>query len=149
MDLVALVPADLSDLVAAYLQNRSQDLEQLKSALAAEDFATVLQMGERMYAVGNPYGFRQITTFGRQIREACALHDAVSIRQLVGHFEEYLGKVTIEVVPEPVPRIAWNQARPPWAKNDSRTSATPQPSDENDEEPGRQRQPGRQYGPPR
>lgn len=86
MDLVALVPADLSDLIAGFLQNRSQDIAKLKSALAAEDLAAALQVGERMFALGNPYGFRQITTFGRQIREACALHDDVSIRQVLGHY---------------------------------------------------------------
>jgi len=120
MDLVALVPADLSDLIAGFLQNRSQDIEKLKSALAAEDLAAAQQVGERMFALGNPYGFRQITTFGRQIREACALHDDVSIRQVLGHYEEYLGKVAITVVPEAVQRVPWNNgARPPWARGEN------------------------------
>ena len=150
MDLVALIPADLSDLITGYLANRSQDIQKLKSALAAEDLATVQQVGERMYALGNPYGFRQITTFGRLIREACAQHDDVSIRQVLAQYEEYLGKVTLTVVPEAVERVPWNHdARPPWARNE--TPPTPQRSEEKDngEEPGRQRQPGRQYGPPR
>jgi hypothetical protein len=137
MDLVALVPKDLSDLIDGFLQNRSQDIEKLKSALAAGDFATVQQVGERMYALGNPYGFRQITTFGRLIREACGRHDDVSIRQLLGQYEDYLGKVTLSIVAEPVERVAWNPARPPWAKDE----------DDRGEEPSDQRQ-RRQYGPP-
>src|ERR1700741_3747880 len=121
MDLVDLVPADLSDLIAGFLQNRSQDIAKLKRALAAEDLAAALQVGERMFALGNPYGFRQITTFGRQIREACALHDDVSIRQVLLHYEEYLGKVTIPVVPEAGQRVPWNKdARPPWARDENR-----------------------------
>lgn len=137
MDLVALVPKDLSDLIDGYLRNRSQDIEKLKSALAAGDFATVQQVGERMYALGNPYGFRQITTFGRLIREACGRHDDASIRQLLGQYADYLGKVTLTIVPEAVERVPWQSARPPWADEEK----------ERGEELNDQRQ-RRQYGPP-
>jgi hypothetical protein len=142
MDLVAFVPADLADLIAGYLQNRAQDIEKLKSALADGDFATLQRLGESMYALGNPYGFRQITTFGRLIREACAAHDDVSMRQVLLQYEDYLAKVSITVVPEAVQRVPWKSARPPWAMDENAPStSSPRSEDKNhDEESSDQRQ---------
>jgi hypothetical protein len=77
-----------------------------------------------MYALGNPYGFRQITTFGRQIREACAVQDDVSMKQVLEQCEDYLDKVKISIVPEPAERAVWKRRPPPAtaAKNDAGTS---------------------------
>jgi hypothetical protein len=124
MDLIALVPADLEDLLPVFLENRWQDVEKLRIALPAADFAVLQHLGERMYALGNPYGFRQITTFGRQIREACAVQHDVSIKRVLEQYEEYLDKVEISIVPEPAERAVWKRRSPPAAaaKNDAVTS---------------------------
>jgi hypothetical protein len=124
MDLIALVPADLEDLLPTFLENRWQDVEKLRIALPDADFALLQHLGERMYALGNPYGFRQITTFGRQIREACAVQDDVSIKQVLEQYEDYLDKVKISIVPEPAERAVWKRRPPPAtaAKNDAGTS---------------------------
>jgi hypothetical protein len=57
-----------------------------------------------MYALGNPYGFRQITTFGRFMREACAKKDRPAFQALIREYDSYLSKVTIVEVEAPVPR---------------------------------------------
>ena len=59
-----------------------------------------------MYALGNPYGFRQITTFGRFMREACANKDRPAVHALIHDYETYLSKVTIVEVEAPMPRSA-------------------------------------------
>jgi len=109
MDLVALIPSDLADLLPAYRENRARELELLRAALKDNDLATVQQLGEQMYGVGNPYGFRQVTTFGRMIREACAIKDKAALAQVLDQYAEYLGKVTITIVAEPVPRPRWKK----------------------------------------
>jgi hypothetical protein len=109
MDLVARVPADLADLIPVFLENRSRERERLRRALEEGDFAKAQHLGETMYALGNPYGFRQITTFGRQIREACAAKDAAKIEQVLEEYGDYLGKVTMTVVAEPVERVKWKK----------------------------------------
>ena len=109
MDTVALVPQDLADLIPVFLENRREELEQLRSALRDTDFGRLQHVGERMFALGNPYGFRQITTFGRQIREACSVQDDATIGDIVEQYRGYLAKVAISLVPAPVERVRWNE----------------------------------------
>src|SRR5438105_4224977 len=109
MDMVALVPQDLADLIPVFLENRREELERLGSALRDTDFARLQHVGERMFALGNPYGFRQITTFGRQIREACSVQDDAAIGGIIEQYRAYLAKVTISQVPAPVERVRWNE----------------------------------------
>jgi hypothetical protein len=106
MDAVAKVPRDIADLLPTFRVNRSHELADLKQALWDNDFATLQYLGERMYALGDPYGFRQITTFGRQIREACAERDLARMRIVVEQYEQYLQSVKITIVKEPVDRVA-------------------------------------------
>jgi hypothetical protein len=109
MDLSALVPADITDLVPTFLQNRALELERLRDALAEEHFGLLQHYGERMYALGNPYGFRQITTFGRKIREACVLQDLATIGPVLDQYAEYLNHVVVTVVPKPLDRAQWTE----------------------------------------
>ena len=106
MDAVAQVPRDIADLLPTFRVNRSHELADLKQALWDNDFATLQHLGERMYALGNPYGFRQITTFGREIREACAERDLARMRIVAEQYEQYLQSVKITIVKEPVDRVA-------------------------------------------
>jgi hypothetical protein len=98
LELTALVPKDIADLLAAFLPNRRADVAQLRAALAEEDWARVRAIAERMYALGNPYGFRQITTLGRLMRTACAQRDAVELQRLTGAYAQYLASVIVVVV---------------------------------------------------
>src|SRR5437660_1729362 len=105
MDTVALVPQDLADLIPVFLENRREEAEQLRSGLRDTDFGRLQHLAERMFALGNPYGFRQITTFGRQIREACSVQDHVTIGGIIEQYRAYLAKVAISLVPAPVERV--------------------------------------------
>ncbi len=107
MDLTAYVPQDITDLLSAFLPNRRADVGLLRQALAKDDWPRLQHLAERMYALGNPYGFRQITTIGRFMREACAKKDRRAFEALIRDYETYLSKVTIVEVeaPEaPLPR---------------------------------------------
>ena len=104
MDLTAHVPRDIVDLLSAFLPNRRADVGRLRAALAGRDWAQLQHLAERMYAVGNPYGFRQITTFGRLMREACAAQNEPELKHLIRAYAEYLDKVTVLEVDAPVAR---------------------------------------------
>ena len=115
MDLIAHVPRDLADLLPTFRQNRQQEVDSLKQALATADLQQIRELGERMYAVGNPYGFRQITTFGRQIRDACEAQDVGAIVNVIGQYETYLARVSVSVVDAAPTRVQWSVPQPPWA----------------------------------
>jgi hypothetical protein len=106
VDLTAHVPKDILDLLSAFLPNRRADVGRLRTALEHSDWAQLQHLAERLYAVGNPYGFRQITTFGRLMREACAEQDEAELEQLIRAYAEYLSKVMVVEVDTPVLRHA-------------------------------------------
>jgi hypothetical protein len=97
----------VADLIPGFLRNRQEEIGHLEEALASEDLAALVHLGERMYALGNPYGFRQITTFGRQLRDACAAQNLEPVGDLPDQYREYLSKVTIVQVDVPVIRSQW------------------------------------------
>jgi len=94
-ELIAYVHRDVIDLLSAFLPNRRAEVSQLRQALARNDWLRLRHIAERMYALGNPYGFRHITTLGRLMREACFIRDRVAIDGLTGDYDTYLAKVTI------------------------------------------------------
>jgi len=94
-ELIAYVHRDIIDLLSAFLPNRRAEVVQLRQALSKSDWVRLRQIAERMYALGNPYGFRHITTIGRAMREACIVRDRVAIDGLTADYETYLSKVTI------------------------------------------------------
>lgn len=104
MDLTAYVPQNIIDLLSTFLPNRRAEVGPLRQALEADDWVRLQHLAERMYALGNPYGFRQITTFGRFMREACANKDRPAVHALIHDYETYLSKVTIVEVEAPMPR---------------------------------------------
>ena len=129
MDLTAYVPKDMVDLLAAFLPNRRAEIKQLLRALASADWSELRQLAERMYALGNPYGFRQITTFGRFMREACARRDKATVAGLITEYAVYLSEVTIVEVDAPVTRHKLSAA--------SRRILLPRPPSEKRRRPGR------------
>lgn len=104
MDLIAYVQKDILDLLSGFLPNRRAEVGQLSNALAAKDWTKLQYLAERMYALGNPYGFRQITTFGRFMRQACASNDSPAMARLITEYATYLSAVTVVEVNAPVPR---------------------------------------------
>jgi hypothetical protein len=70
-ELIAYVHRDIIDLLSAFLPNRRAEVIQLRQALTRSDWVRLRQIAERMYALGNPYGFRHITTIGRAMRASC------------------------------------------------------------------------------
>jgi hypothetical protein len=101
MELIACVPKDLVDLLPAFLPHRQAEVIRLRAALAARDWARIRDVAERMLALGNPYGFRQITTFGRLMRKAGAEQNELALIDLIGAYADYLSKVAVIEVDVP------------------------------------------------
>ena len=74
MELIACVSKDMVDLLPSFMANRQAEVARLRAALVARDWARIQELAERLYALGNPYGSRQLTTFGRFMRQACFLN---------------------------------------------------------------------------
>lgn len=102
MNAKAHVTRDIADLVPQFLRSRHLEIESLRAGLATQDEARLVELGQRMYAVGNPYGFEYITTLGRHVMESGARRDFDAIRQLINQYADYLKTVEIVHIDRPV-----------------------------------------------
>ena len=103
----ANVTRDIADLVPQFLRSRQLEVESLCVALGSADQARLRLLGQRMRAVGDPYGFPEITALGRQIVDACALGDLEMVQALVVQYADYLR--TVEIVHVDVPAPTWRE----------------------------------------
>ena len=93
---VAKVPKDLVDLVPTFLKNRKADATALEHALEAQDMARIRELAERIYALGVPYGFRQLTTLGREIQDAAKARDVGTLRTSIKAYSDYVARVQVD-----------------------------------------------------
>jgi len=103
MELIACVSKDIVDLLPSFLANRQAEAARLRAALVAHDWARIRDLAERMCAVGNPYGFRQITTLGRFMRQACFEQNVQALMDLINAYTQYLSRVAVIEVEAPAP----------------------------------------------
>jgi hypothetical protein len=101
MELIACVSKDIVDLVPPFMANRQADVARLRSALIGRDWARIRDLAERMLAVGNPYGFRQVTIFGRFMRQACFEQNVQALMDLINAYALYLSRVAVIEVDVP------------------------------------------------
>ena len=93
--LTVTVAKDLADLIPVFFKNRQKELETLRTALAATDYAQLRQLGHRMKGVGNSYGFAKVSELGKRIEDGAKVSDAKSIDACIGEYADYLSKVQI------------------------------------------------------
>lgn len=91
----AVVPKDIADLVPVFLNNRKKELEALRIALAAQDFAQLRQLGHRMKGVGNSYGFSRVSDLGKSIEEGAASEDRAALDASIDEYANYLARVNV------------------------------------------------------
>jgi len=93
--LTVTVAKDLADLIPVFFKNRQKELEHLRAALAASDFAQLRQLGHRMKGVGNSYGFAKVSEIGKRIEDGAKGSDTASIDGCIGEYADYISKVQI------------------------------------------------------
>jgi PAS domain S-box-containing protein len=90
----AVVKANITDRVPAYLQNCRQDVIDIGDALDRVDFETVTRLGHNMSGSGGMYGFQDITDFGAAIQLAAESSDTAASHRWVGELSVYLNGIT-------------------------------------------------------
>lgn len=90
-----VVARELEALMPAFLANRRQEIDALRAALAAEDFAELRRIAHRMKGVGASYGLTRISEHGARIEDAARAPDRAALVAEVDAYAEYLGKVRI------------------------------------------------------
>ena len=97
---VAYVPEDLEPLIAGYLENRRNDVINIKSLLEKGDFQEAKRLAHSMKGSGGGYGFEKITELGAIMEKAAKVEDKSVILANIEELAVYLKTVRIEYVDE-------------------------------------------------
>ena len=90
---LAVVKANISDRIPAYLQNCRQNVIDIEDALDRVDFETVTILGHNMSGSGGMFGFQAITDIGAALQQAAESADTDASRKWVGELSSYLQSV--------------------------------------------------------
>jgi len=94
-----VIDAELEELIPGFLENRDQDVRDLRAALAEGDLETVRRLGHGMKGSGGGYGFDPISTLGRALEEAARDQRPDDAARRIEELADYLAR--LEVVYEP------------------------------------------------
>lgn len=86
---------DLADLIPSFLQNRKNELAELKTAQAKSDFEFVRRMSHTWKGICRPYGFVHLETLSKSLEEAGEREDATDVGSILLEMDTYLSKVRI------------------------------------------------------
>jgi HPt (histidine-containing phosphotransfer) domain-containing protein len=93
--LVVKVDPDLAELIPGFIQNRHDDIRQLKIAVEKGDMATARLIGHSMKGSGGGYGFYGITDIGGAMEIAAKNGKKDEVERLIGELSDYLDNVEI------------------------------------------------------
>ncbi len=89
------ISRDLEDIAPTFLENRRKDLQTLRVAVGASNFATLQTLGHRMKGDGGGYGFDHISEIGARLEHAAKQHDLPTIELCIVELEDFLNRVTV------------------------------------------------------
>lgn len=89
------ISRDLEDIAPIFLENKRKDLQTLRIAVYAQDFATLQTLGHRMKGDGGGYGFDHISEIGARLEHTAKQHDLPTIELCIVELEDFLNRVTV------------------------------------------------------
>ena len=93
-------PIEIADpfarrLIGKYLDNRRDDIDKLKQALADADFDTIRITGHNLYGSGSAYGLDDISWLGASIEKAADEKNGAKIEGLISELTHFLQKLRV------------------------------------------------------
>jgi HPt (histidine-containing phosphotransfer) domain-containing protein len=89
------VDPDIRDLIPGFLENRYNDIQSMRDALAKTDFETIRILGHSMKGAGGGYGFDGITDIGAELERAAKVKDTAEITRGIEELASYLSRVEV------------------------------------------------------
>ena len=80
----------IKDLIPWYLASEKENLILLEAALVEKDFATLIEIGDKMYGHGRSYGFDFISILGKRIEIAAIDENTLLLPELLASLKSYL-----------------------------------------------------------
>ncbi|EQC51543.1 Hpt domain-containing protein [Bacteriovorax sp. DB6_IX] len=92
------VDEELKDILPGFLNNREKDIETLKTAVAANDFATLQKVGHKVSGSSGGYGFDELGAIAKNIELAARESSLEKVQALVQEFENYVREIEVVFV---------------------------------------------------
>jgi len=80
----------IRNLIPWYLASEKENLILLEVALAEKDFATLIEIGDKMFGHGRSYGFDFIGILGKRIEIAAIDENTLLLPDLIASLKQYL-----------------------------------------------------------
>ncbi|XXJ20132.1 Hpt domain-containing protein [Desulfovibrio caledoniensis] len=93
---VERIPSDLEELLDRFFDVSRQDLEQMRNALHAGDFDTLVRLGHTARGTGSGYGFKGMGMIGHEIELAAKQRDPEALERHMDTLAHYLDTVRVE-----------------------------------------------------
>jgi HPt (histidine-containing phosphotransfer) domain-containing protein len=90
------VDKDLEDLMEGYLQNRNEDLINLKNALKENNLKTIASISHKVKGSAGGYGLNGLGEIASKLEEKSKTSDVSSCAQLIEEFKKYLLELEIQ-----------------------------------------------------
>jgi HPt (histidine-containing phosphotransfer) domain-containing protein len=95
--IIVNVSKDLEALIPRFLANRQKDIATVANALVSGDMDAIRIVGHSIKGVGGSYGFDAVTKFGIELEDAAVHSDLVKLRDTLSRYQDYLGRVKINI----------------------------------------------------
>ena len=82
-------------LIVKYLGHRKSDVQSLRRALAAGDFAAIRDKGHNLFGSGSAYGLDRISELGASLEKAAKNEHAGPVAEIIDALESYVETVTV------------------------------------------------------
>lgn len=93
--IVVTIDSDLEELIPGFLENRANDLQSLRDALAEENYQSIQSIGHSLKGVGGGYGFSGMSEIGAAIEAAAKEQGLEELRGLIESYGDYLDAVEV------------------------------------------------------
>lgn len=89
------IDKDLKPIIPKFLENRKNDIKEIKSYLKEENYKEIEIIGHSMKGSGGGYGFEEITKIGELIEKAAKAEDKEKIIKQIEKLNTYLKEIEI------------------------------------------------------
>ena len=87
------IDADIFDLATAFIDNRREDTERIRNAIAAEEWTSLHRIGHGLKGTAGSYGFQELSAIGQVLETAAATKDTAAATHSLERMLEYLQHV--------------------------------------------------------
>jgi HPt (histidine-containing phosphotransfer) domain-containing protein len=93
----ALIPVDLEDLAKDFLENRRNELAELRSLVEQADFKKLEQIAHKIKGNGGSFGFPRISEIGKRLEYSAQAHLRDECAKAVDDLKNYLANVKVVI----------------------------------------------------